>query len=55
MIMACLGCAMLAAWLAVPRPAARSLSSRLAPQTPSSVTEARIDAEPGGDDHGPPW
>ena len=31
MIMVCLGCAVLAAWLAVPRPAARSLSSRLAP------------------------
>jgi tight adherence protein B len=43
MIMVCLGCAMLAAWLAVPRPAARSLSSRLAAKTPSSVTEARID------------
>jgi tight adherence protein B len=42
MIMACLGCAMLAAWLVVPRPAARSLSSRLAPQTPSSVRQARI-------------
>ncbi|HEX6760093.1 MAG TPA: hypothetical protein VF086_17060 [Propionibacteriaceae bacterium] len=40
MIMVCLGSAMLAAWLAVPRPAARSLSSRLAAETPSSVTEA---------------
>ena len=41
MIMACLGCAVLAAWLAVPRPAARSLSSRLAPQAPAPVAEAR--------------
>ena len=45
MIMACLGSAMLAAWLAVPRPAARSLSSRLAAETPSSVTEVGIDGE----------
>jgi tight adherence protein B len=42
-IMVCLGCAMLAAWLAVPRPAARSLGSRLAPRTPASVTEARVE------------
>jgi tight adherence protein B len=43
MIMVCLGCAVLAAWLAVPRPAARSLGSRLAPQAPTSVTKARIE------------
>ena len=43
MIMACLGCAMLAALLAVPRPAARRLSSRLDPRTPASVTEARVE------------
>jgi tight adherence protein B len=43
MIMACLGCVMLGAWLAVPRPAARGLSSRLAPQTPQPVTQARIE------------
>jgi tight adherence protein B len=42
-IMVCLGCAMLAAWLAVPRPAARSLSSRLGPRTQASVIEARIE------------
>jgi tight adherence protein B len=43
MIMACLGCAMLAAWLAVPCAAAGRLSSRLAPRTPASVTEGRIE------------
>jgi tight adherence protein B len=43
MIMVCLGCAMLAAWLAVPRPAARSLSSRLGLRTHASATEARIE------------
>ena len=43
MIMACLGCAMLAALLAVPRPAARRLSGRLAPRTPASATEARLE------------
>ncbi|HVD81533.1 MAG TPA: hypothetical protein VNB87_13470 [Propionibacteriaceae bacterium] len=42
-IMVCLGCAMLAAWLAVPRPAARSLTSRLAPQTPTSAIETGIE------------
>jgi tight adherence protein B len=41
-ITVCLGCAMLAAWLAVPRPAARSLSSRLGPPTQASA-EARIE------------
>jgi tight adherence protein B len=43
MIMVCLGCAMLAAWLAVSRPAARSLSSRLGLRTRASATEARIE------------
>lgn len=43
MIMVCLGCAMLAVWLAVPRPAARSLSSRLGLRTRASATEARIE------------
>jgi tight adherence protein B len=43
MIMVCLGCAMLAAWLAVRRPAARSLSSRLGLRTQVSATQARID------------
>ena len=43
MIMACLGCAMLAALLAVPRPAARRLSGRLAPRAPASATEARLE------------
>lgn len=43
MIMVCLSCAMLTAWLAVPRPAARRLSSRLAPRTPASVTGAHIE------------
>ncbi len=41
MIMVCLGCGMLAAWLAVPRPAARSLGSRLAPPAPMPVVDAR--------------
>ena len=39
MIMMCVGCAVLAAWLAVPVPAARSIRSRLSPATPKSVTE----------------
>src|SRR5215218_5695206 len=38
--MVCLGCAMLAAWLAVPRPAARSLQSRLAPPAPTPDVDA---------------
>jgi tight adherence protein B len=42
MIAACLGCAVLAAFLAVSRPAARRLSGRLAPRTAASVTEARL-------------
>jgi tight adherence protein B len=40
MIMTCLGCAVLAALLAVRRPAARSLGSRLAPPASSSVVDA---------------
>ena len=44
MIMVSLGCAVLAAWLAVPRPAARSLSSRLAPPAPTPVVDARIES-----------
>lgn len=47
MIMVCLGCAMLAAWLAVPRPAARSLGSRLAPPAPTAVVDAGIEGRPG--------
>jgi tight adherence protein B len=43
MIMICLGCAMLAAWLAVPPPNARSLSSRLAPPAPPSVADTYIE------------
>ncbi|MCE3275379.1 MAG: type secretion system protein [Propionibacteriaceae bacterium] len=43
MIMVCLGCAVLAAWMAVPRPAARSLSSRLAPWAPSPVAYGRAE------------
>jgi tight adherence protein B len=43
MIMICLGCAVLAAWLAVPPPASRSLSSRLAPRAPSPVAYGRAD------------
>jgi tight adherence protein B len=39
MIMVCLSCAMLAAWLAVPPPNARSLRSRLAPPAPTSVAD----------------
>jgi tight adherence protein B len=42
MIMVCLGCAVLAAWLAVRRPAARILSSRLASRAPTPVAEAGI-------------
>jgi tight adherence protein B len=41
MIMTCLGCAVLATLLAVPRPAAKNLSSRLAPQSQTSVADAR--------------
>jgi tight adherence protein B len=47
MIMVCLGCAMLAAWLAVPRPAARSLESRLAPPAQSPVVDARRESGRG--------
>jgi tight adherence protein B len=43
MVMVCLGCAMLAAWLAVPRPAARSLGSRLAPPAPTPVVDDRLE------------
>jgi tight adherence protein B len=43
MITVCLGCATLAARLAVPRPAAQSLSSRLAPEVPPSAAQARIE------------
>ena len=41
MVMSCLGCAVLATLLAVPRPAAQNLSSRLAPQSRASVADAR--------------
>jgi tight adherence protein B len=47
MIIVCLGCAMLTAWLAVPRPAARSLGSRLAPPVPTPVVEARLEGRRG--------
>jgi tight adherence protein B len=43
----CLGCAMLAAWLAVPRPAARSLQRRLAPPASIPVVDAGFEAGPG--------
>jgi tight adherence protein B len=43
MVMVCLGCAMLAAWLAVPRPAARSLGSRLASPAPTPVVDDRLE------------
>jgi tight adherence protein B len=43
MIMVCLGCAVLAALLAVRRPAARSLSSRLAPRAPTPVAQAGVE------------
>jgi tight adherence protein B len=45
MIMMCVGCAVLAAWLAVPVPAARSVRSRLSPAIHNSVAE---DAGVGG-------
>jgi tight adherence protein B len=38
---------MLAAWLAVPRAAARSLQSRLAPPAPTPVVDAAFEAGPG--------
>jgi tight adherence protein B len=41
MVMTCLGCAVLAALLAVRRPAARGLRSRLTPQRSMSVTDAQ--------------
>jgi tight adherence protein B len=44
MIMSCLCCAVLATLLAVPRPAAQNLSSRLAPQSRASVADARGDS-----------
>jgi tight adherence protein B len=47
MIMICLGCAMLAALLAVSRPAARSLGSRLAPPTQTPVVDVGLDVGPG--------
>jgi tight adherence protein B len=47
MIMVCLGCAMLAAWLAVPRPAARSLGSRLALPSPAQVEDVRLEGRRG--------
>jgi tight adherence protein B len=43
MVIVCLGCAMLTAWLAVPRPAARSLGSRLAPPAPTPVVDDRFE------------
>ena len=46
MIMVCLGCAVLAAWMAVPQPASRSLSSRLAPWAPSPVAYGRAEDRP---------
>jgi tight adherence protein B len=46
MIMVCLGCAMLAAWLAVPPPNARSLRSRLAPPAPTSVADTDNEGRP---------
>ena len=42
-ILVCLCCAVLAAWLAVPRPAVRSLSSRLASRAPTPVAEAGVE------------
>jgi tight adherence protein B len=47
MMLVCLGCAMLAAWLAVSRPAARSLESRLAPPAPTPVVNAGFEGGPG--------
>lgn len=47
MIMVCLGCAMLAALLAVPRPAVRSLRSRLAPPAQTPVVDAGLEGGPG--------
>jgi tight adherence protein B len=47
MMLVCLGCAMLAAWLAVSRPAARSLESRLAPPAPTLVVNAGFEGGPG--------
>jgi tight adherence protein B len=47
MIMIRLGCAMLAALLAVSRPAARSLGSRLAPPTQTPVVDVGLDVGPG--------
>lgn len=44
MIMTCLGCAVLATLLAVPRPAAQNLSSRLGPQSHASFAESRGDS-----------
>jgi tight adherence protein B len=47
MIMVCLSCAMLAALLAVPRPAARSLRSRLAPPARTPVVDAGLEGGRG--------
>jgi tight adherence protein B len=44
MIVTCLGCAVLATLLAVPRSAAQNLTSRLAPQSHASVADARGDS-----------
>jgi tight adherence protein B len=44
--MVCLGCAMLAALLAVPRPTARSLESRLAPPAQTPVVDAGLEVGP---------
>jgi tight adherence protein B len=47
MIIVCLGCAMLAAWLVVQRPAAGSLGSRLAARAPALVVDARLEGRRG--------
>jgi tight adherence protein B len=47
MIMVCLGCAVLGVWLAVPRPAAQGLGSRLAPPAPTAVVDAGIEGRRG--------
>jgi tight adherence protein B len=45
MIAICLGCALLAAWLAIPGPAARTVHKRLAPADPAASHAARATAD----------
>ena len=57
MITTCLGCALLAAWLAVPGAAARTVRMRLEPAAAALSIDAvaQVSGEDSGDDHGSIW